>query len=243
MARTLGPVCKRCRREGKKLFLKGVRCDSKACPFEKAGDKKTPLPPGMHGMKRGKMTEYGEQLREKQKVKTYYGVLEAQFRKYYQMAERSKGNTGEILLSLLERRLDNVVYRFGFAVSRAQARQMIAHGHVCVNGKRLDVPSYLVRPGDAVSMKVFKRQGKKAGNDASKGVYLVITSLVGNGDKKEAAGTMTVLDATKNRDVPDYLSRNEGEVPSGVVMRYPLFDDVDKSLDVRPQLIVELCSK
>ena len=236
MARTLGPVCKRCRREGKKLFLKGTRCDSKACPFEKAGSK-NPLPPGMHGMKRGKMTEYGEQLREKQKAKTFYGVLETQFRKYYEMAERSKGNTGEALLSLLERRLDNVVYRFGFAVSRAQARQMIAHGHVCVNGRRLDVPSYLVRPGDAVSMKVFKYQGKKASNPTAKGIYSV---TVGS---KESAGLMTVLEATATRQVPDYLSRNDGEVPSGVVMRYPLFDDVEQSLDVRPQLIVELCSK
>lgn len=243
MARTLGPVCKRCRREGKKLFLKGTRCDSKACPFERAGDKKTPLPPGMHGMKRGKQTEYGVQLREKQKVKTYYGVLEAQFRKYYQMAERSKGNTGETLLSLLERRLDNVVYRFGFAVSRAQARQMIAHGHICVNDKRLDVASYLVRPGDRVSMKVFKREGAKAGRDASKGVYIVVTSLETSGGKKTAGATSTVLEATRGRAIPDYLSRNEGEVPSGVVMRYPLFDDVDKSLDVKPQLIVELCSK
>ena len=225
MARTLGPVCKRCRREGKKLFLKGTRCDSKACPFEKAGSK-NPLPPGMHGMKRGKMTEYGEQLREKQKVKTFYGVLETQFRKYY-----------EALLSLLERRLDNVVYRFGFAVSRAQARQMIAHGHVCVNGRRLGVPSYLVRPGDAVSMKVFKYQGKKASNPTAKGIYSV---TVGS---KESAGLMTVLEATATRQVPDYLSRNDGEVPSGVVMRYPLFDDVEQSLDVRPQLIVELCSK
>ncbi len=236
MARTLGPVCKRCRREGKKLFLKGTRCDSKACPFEKAGSK-NPLPPGMHGMKRGKMTEYGEQLREKQKVKTFYGVLETQFRKYFEMAERSKGNTGEVLLSLLERRLDNVVYRFGFAVSRAQARQMIAHGHVCVNGRRLDVPSYLVRPGDVVSMKVFKYQGKKASNPTAKGIFSV---TVGS---KESAGMMTVLEATSSRSVPDYLVRNEGEVPSGVVMRYPLFDDVEQSLDVRPQLIVELCSK
>jgi small subunit ribosomal protein S4 len=236
MARTLGPVCKRCRREGKKLYLKGTRCDSKACPFEKAGARK-PLPPGMHGMKRGKMTEYGEQLREKQKVKTYYGVLEAQFQKYFKAAERSKGNTGEVLFTYLERRLDNVVYRFGFAVSRAQARQMIAHGHICVNDRRLDVPSYLVRPGDVVSMKVFKYQGKKASNPTAKGIYSV---TVGS---KDAAGTMTVLEATALRQVPDYLSRNEGDVPSGVVMRYPLFDDVDKSLDVRPQLIVELCSK
>lgn len=221
MARTLGPVCKRCRREGMKLFLKGSRCDSKACPFEKAGSNKKPLPPGMHGFKRGKMTEYGEQLREKQKVKTYYGVLEAQFRKYYQAAERSKGNTGLVLMSFLERRLDNVVYRFGFAVSRAQARQLIAHGHICVNGRRLDVPSYLVRPGDVVALKVFKYEGAKAKRP---------------GAKEIAANALSMA-----KEVPDFLSRNDGDVPSGVVMRYPVFDDV--SLPVNPQLIVELCSK
>ncbi len=223
MARTLGPVCKRCRREGIKLFLKGSRCDSKACPFEKVGSNKKPLPPGMHGFKRGKLTEYGEQLREKQKVKTYYGVLEAQFRKYYETAERSKGNTGQNLMSLLERRLDNVVYRLGFAVSRAQARQLIAHGHICVNQRRLDVPSYLVRPGDVVSLKVYKCEGNKAKRPGPREIVDV------------------ALDAAKSRELPDYLSLNAGEVPSGVVMRYPLFDDV--SLPVNPQLIVELCSK
>ncbi len=223
MARTLGPVCKRCRREGMKLFLKGARCDSKNCPFEKAGSNKKPLPPGMHGFKRGKTTEYGEQLREKQKVKTYYGVLEAQFRKYYQLAERSKGNTGLVLMSLLERRLDNVVYRFGFAVSRAQARQLIAHGHIYVNGKHMDVASYLVRPGDVVSLKVYKREGVKAKRPGSKEIVEI------------------ALASMNGREVPDFLSRNEGEVPSGVVTRYPLFDDV--SLPVNPQLIVELCSK
>ena len=223
MARTLGPVCKRCRREGMKLFLKGSRCDSKACPFEKVGSNKKPLPPGMHGFKRGKLTEYGEQLREKQKVKTYYGVLEAQFRKYYEAAERSKGNTGQNLMSLLERRLDNVVYRLGFAVSRAQARQLISHGHICVNQRRLDVPSYLVRPGDVVSLKVYKREGNKAKRPGPREIVDV------------------ALDAAKSRELPDYLSLNDGEVPSGVVMRYPLFDDV--SLPVNPQLIVELCSK
>lgn len=221
MARTLGPVCKRCRREGMKLFLKGARCESKACPFEKAGSNKKPLPPGMHGFKRGKMTEYGEQLREKQKVKTYYGVLEAQFRKYYQAAERSKGNTGQILMSFLERRLDNVVYRLGFAVSRAQARQLIAHGHICVNGRRLDVPSYLVRPGDVVALKAIKYEGNKAKRPGAKDIVGAALSMA--------------------KEVPDFLSRNDGEIPSGTVMRYPVFDDV--SLPVNPQLIVELCSK
>ena len=126
-------------------------------------------------------------------------------------------------MSLLERRLDNVVYRLGFAVSRAQARQLIAHGHICVNQRRLDVPSYLVRPGDVVSLKVYKREGNKAKRPGSREIVDV------------------ALDAAKSRELPDYLSLNAGEVPSGVVMRYPLFDDV--SLPVNPQLIVELCSK
>ena len=223
MARTLGPVCKRCRREGVKLFLKGTRCDSPMCPFEKAGANKKPLPPGMHGFKRGKMTEYGEQLREKQKVKTFYGVLEGQFRKYYQMAERSKGNTGLVLMSLLERRLDNVVYRLGFAASRSQARQLIAHGHICVNGRRLDVASYLTRPGDSIAVKVYKREGEKSKRQGPMGIVKFSLENIGA------------------RQTPDYLVRNDGDVPSGVVLRYPLFDDV--SLAVNPQLIVELCSK
>ena len=223
MARTLGPVCKRCRREGVKLFLKGSRCESAQCPFEKTTDKK-PTPPGMHGFKRGKMTEYGEQLREKQKVKTYYGVLESQFRKYYQAAERSKGNTGQVLMAFLERRLDNVVYRLGFASSRAQARQLIAHGHICVNGRRLDVPSYLTRPNDVVSLKVHNYQGAKASRQGAKGIV-------------EFA-----LEQFKGRELPEFLARKEGEgTPTGVVMRYPSFEDV--SLQVQPQLIVELCSK
>ncbi|MBQ5789203.1 MAG: 30S ribosomal protein S4 [Thermoguttaceae bacterium] len=228
MARTLGPVCKRCRREGVKLFLKGARCESDKCPFARAGESRRDgrsavLPPGMHGAKRGKMTEYGEQLREKQKVKTFYGVLEAQFRKYYQMAERSKGNTGQVLMSLLERRLDNVVYRLGFGVSRAQARQLISHGHICVNGRRLDVASYLVRPGDVVSVKVYKREGNKAKKPGSLAIV------------NEAISGMN------GRAVPDFLVRNDGDVPSGAVLRNPVYDDV--SLPVNPQLIVELCSK
>ncbi len=208
-----------------KLFLKGTRCDSPNCPFEKAGANKKPLPPGMHGFKRGKMTEYGEQLREKQKVKTYYGVLEAQFRKYYQAAERAKGNTGLVLMSYLERRLDNVVYRLGFAVSRAQARQLIAHGHICVNGRRLDVASYLTRPGDNIAVKVYKRPVDAAKTKRQGPQGIANFSLENFG----------------SREVPDFLVRNEGDVLNGTVVRYPLFDDV--SLPVNPQLIVELCSK
>src|SRR5437868_1137506 len=132
MARTTGPVCRLCRREGMKLFLKGSRCDTPKCAVERRDSA-----PGMHNTRRGKLTDYGVHLREKQKVKHYYGVLERQFRVYFQQAERSKGNTGETLMSLLERRLDNVVHRLGFGQSRAQARQLIAHGHITVNGHRV----------------------------------------------------------------------------------------------------------
>ena len=154
---------------------------------------------------------------------SFYGVLEGQFRKYYQMAERSKGNTGLVLMSLLERRLDNVVYRLGFAASRSQARQLIAHGHICVNGRRLDVASYLTRPGDSIAVKVYKREGEKSKRQGPMGIVKFSLENIGA------------------RQTPDYLVRNDGDVPSGVVLRYPLFDDV--SLAVNPQLIVELCSK
>lgn len=208
MARTTGSVCKKCRREGVKLFLKGARCDSALCAMNRR-----PVAPGMHGFKRGKMTDYGVHLREKQKVKTFYGVLEKQFRKYYKMAEAAKGNTGKVLMTLLEKRLDNVVYRLGFGTSRAQARQMIAHGHVLVNGRRVDIPSFLVKPGDVISVKNRK------------------TSL-------EMA--KTALESF-NRERPEFLVSNDTDVPSGVMLRDPVAEDV--SLAVQPQLIVELCSK
>src|SRR3990172_6485975 len=148
MARYTGAVCRMCRREGMKLFLKGVRCDSPKCAVERREN-----PPGSQSFRRGKMTDYAVHLREKQKVQHYYGVLEAQFRTYFRRADRIQGNTGEMLLSLLERRLDNVVHRLGFGQSRAQARQIVCHGHVTVNGRRLDIPSYLVRPGDVIRVK------------------------------------------------------------------------------------------
>ena len=131
-----------------KLFLKGTRCDTPKCAFERRES-----PPGMNTFRRGKQTDYGVHLREKQKVKHYYGVLERQFRKFFAMAEQGKGNTGEALMSLLERRLDNVVYRLGFGHSRAQARLLVSHGHVTVNGRRVDIPSYLTRPGDVIRVK------------------------------------------------------------------------------------------
>src|ERR671936_1459087 len=139
MARHLDSVCKLCRREGQKLYLKGSRCDSPKCAIERRN-----VPPGMHGYRRGKPSEYGSRLREKQKLKRFYGVLERQFRRYFELASRSPENTGEQLLSILERRLDNVIHRLGFAVNRNAARQLVAHGHVLVNGKKCDIPSMLV---------------------------------------------------------------------------------------------------
>ena len=208
MARATGAVCKKCRREGIKLFLKGSRCESALCAMNRR-----PVAPGMHGFKRGKMTDYGLHLREKQKVKTFYGVLERQFRKYYQMAERAKGNTGKTLMVILEKRLDNVVYRLGFGSSRSQARQMIAHGHILVNGRRVDIPSFLVKPGDVISVKNRKSSLEM--------VKLALTEF--------------------NRERPEYLVSNDTEIPSGVMLRDPVAEDV--SIDVQPQLIVELCSK
>jgi small subunit ribosomal protein S4 len=208
MARQHGPVCRLCRREGMKLFLKGTRCDTPKCAFERRDS-----PPGMNVARRGKLTDYGLHLREKQKVKNHYGLLERQFRKLFSMAEKGKGNTGERLMSLLERRLDNIVYRLGFGRSRAQARLLITHGHIMVNGRRVGIPSYLVRPGDAIKVK-----------SRPKSAQLVEANL-----------------AEVPRDVPDFLSRSEGPQPEGHVLRMP--EIADMSLPVQPHLIVELCSK
>ncbi len=153
MAKYTQADCRLCRREGVKLFLKGDRCLSKKCAMEKR-----PVAPGQHGTGRKKVTEYGKQLREKQKVKRAYGILEKQMHAYYVEAERQNGVTGETMLSLIERRLDNVAYRMGIGSSRAQARQIVNHGHICVNGKRVDIPSYQVNAGDIISIKENKRQ-------------------------------------------------------------------------------------
>jgi small subunit ribosomal protein S4 len=208
MGRITGPVCRLCRRDGLKLFLKGTRCDTAKCAFERR-----PTPPGVQQRRRGKATDYGLRLREKQKVKHYYGVLERQFRTYFARAERGRGNTGELLMSLLERRLDNVVHRLGFAASRAAARQMVMHGHVTVNGRRVDVPSYLVRAGDLVRIK-----------NRAKSLQLVHAAL-----------------SEFRREVPDFLSRGEGAIPEGRVDRLPVAEDV--SIPVQANLIIELCSK
>ncbi len=191
-----------------KLFLKGTRCDTPKCGIERRDS-----PPGMAQSRRGKLTDYGVHLREKQKVKHYYGVLERQFRRYFEKAEHTKGNTGDVLMSLLERRLDNIVHRLGFGLSRSAARQLINHGHVTVNGRRVNVPSYLVRVGDVIRVK-----------NRSKSLDL-------------ARGHM----AESPRTAPDFLSLTNTEVPEGIVGRLPGADDV--SIPVQTQLIVELCSR
>jgi len=191
-----------------KLFLKGLRCDTPKCGIERRES-----PPGQQQYRRGKQTDYGIHLREKQKVKHYYGVLERQFRCYFHRAESTKGNTGDVLMGLLERRLDNVVHRLSFGQSRSQARQMVNHGHVTVNGRRVDVPSYLVKVGDVVRIK-----------NRAKSLDLV-------------RGAM----AESNRDVPDFLSVTATDIPEGVVSRLPQAEDV--SIPIQTQLIVELCSR
>lgn len=153
MSRYTGPVCRLCRREGQKLFLKGEKCNSPKCEIEKRN-----FPPGQHGLSRSKVSPYGQQLREKQKAKRVYGVLERQFRRYFGIAEGYRGVTGTNLMQVLERRLDNIVFRLGFASSRAQARQLITHGHVQINGKRVDIPSYLVRVGENISIEPKLRE-------------------------------------------------------------------------------------
>lgn len=164
MARYADAKCRLCRREGLKLFLKGARCFTDKCAIERRN-----YPPGQHGLNRGKLTPFGVQLREKQKAKRIYGVLEKQFRRYFQMAEREKGVTGETLLRLLELRLDNVVHRLGFAASRREARQMVAHGHFQVNGRKVSIPSYLVKVGDVISLRPGSRQAARVDDNLSAG--------------------------------------------------------------------------
>ena len=212
MARNLDPVCKMCRREQMKLYLKGERCFSPKCPI----DREQP-PPGMHGMRRSKQSEYGIRLREKQKLKRFYGVFEAQFRRYYALATRSPENTGEQLLSILERRLDNVVHRLGFAVNRNSARQMVAHGHVLVNGKKCDVPSMVLKPGDVIKVKARDRSLKLAREALQKNLVRV----------------------------PDFLEvTNQGDQPEGRMTRLPNRQDVDERItDIREQLIIEIATR
>jgi small subunit ribosomal protein S4 len=164
MARYRDAKCRLCRREGMKLFLKGARCFTDKCAIERRN-----YPPGQHGLNRGKLTPFGVQLREKQKAKRIYGVLEQQFRRYFESAERQKGATGENLLKLLELRLDNVVYRLGFAASRRESRQMVAHGHFQVNGRKVSVPSYLVKVGDTVELRPTSKQAARVDDNLNAG--------------------------------------------------------------------------
>ncbi|NLY78294.1 MAG: 30S ribosomal protein S4 [Tissierellia bacterium] len=156
MARYKGPVCRLCRREGQKLYLKGDKCYTDKCPVARRN-----YAPGQHGQARKKLTGYGLQLREKQKVRRFYGIQESQMRKYFQMADKMQGITGENLLKILELRLDNVVYRMGFAASRAEARQLVRHGHFLVNGSKVDIPSYLMKVGDVVEIREKSRSSAK----------------------------------------------------------------------------------
>lgn len=207
MARNSNNVCKLCRREGMKLFLKGQRCFS-----EKCGVNRRDYAPGQHNRPR-KATDYGTRLREKQKAKRIYGVLERQFRHYYRTASMQKGNTGENLLVLLERRLDNVVLTLGLALARFDARQMVAHGHVWVNGRRVDIPSYLVRPGDVIEVR-GKDKVKKKASDA--------------------------VEMNKGQAIPAWLEANPSEL-KGKVIQLPKREDVPHPIN--EQLIVELCSR
>jgi small subunit ribosomal protein S4 len=211
MARYTDAVCKLCRREGEKLFLKGERCFSPKCAIERR-----PYIPGQHGKKgtfRRKMSDFGIQLREKQKARRIYGVLERQFRKYFEEAQRTPGLTGENLLATLERRLDNVVYRLGFADSRPQARQVVNHGHVYVNGRKLDIASALVSEGDVITVRPHSRENE----------YFKIMA--------ETLGT---------KAVPSWLTVNAGEM-SGRITALPGRGDIDTTIN--EQLIVEYYSR
>jgi small subunit ribosomal protein S4 len=211
MARYKDAVCKLCRREGEKLFLKGERCLSPKCAIERR-----PYAPGSHGRRsqfRRKESDYALQLRAKQKARRMYGVFERQFRRYFREAERLRGLTGTNLLVILESRLDNVVYRFGFAMSRPQARQVVRHGHVEVNGRKVDIPSYLVKPGDVVGIRP---------NSRKKGMIQDIAMDL------------------EHRAVPDWLSRDERSL-SGRVLSMPRREDIDVAID--EQLIVEYYSR
>lgn len=194
MARYTGPSCKLCRREGTKLYLKGDRCYTDKCAIARRA-----YAPGQHGQSRKKLGNYGMQLREKQKAKRIYGLLEAQFRKTYEEADRLKGKTGENLLVLLERRIDNVVYRLGFAGSRPEARQLVRHGHFTVNGVKVNIPSYVVKPGDVITVK-----GKSTQSDKFKAIAEVATNVPKwlTVDKDKMEGQVVALPQREDIDIP-----------------------------------------
>lgn len=208
MARQRGSLCKLCRREGVKLFLKGTRCTTDKCALTRRT-----YAPGQHGQKRRKLSGYGLQLREKQKAKRLYGILERQFRHYFSIAESSSGVTGEVLLQLLERRLDNVIFRLAFAASRQSARQMVRHGSVLVNDKKVNIPSFLVKEGDAIKIKAKEKLKKKIKDD---------------------------IELTKERGIPVWLEADHANL-KGQVKRLPVKADIGDV--VQESLIVELYSK
>ncbi len=208
MAKYTGAKCRLCRREGCKLFLKGDKCYKTSCPFEKR-----PVAPGQHGAGRHKVSEYGQQLREKQKTKRIYGVLENQFREYFEKADRMKGITGENMLSLLERRLDNVVYRLGLAPSRTTSRQLVTHAHFTVNGKNVDIASYQINVGDIIAVKENKKDNK----------YF------------EA-----VKQSEKSNNIPKWLEFDKDKL-EGKVVALPAREDIDSQ--IQEYMIVELYSR
>jgi len=208
MARYTDAVCRLCRREGEKLFLKGERCYTNKCSVARRV-----YAPGQHGQQKKKLSEYGLQLREKQKARRFYGVLESQFRKYFDMAVKRKGITGENLLQILESRLDNVVYRLGLATSRPEARQLVRHGHFTVNGKKVNIPSYLVKVGDVISLREKSRNSPK---------IQAISEIAGG------------------KVIPKWLEYN-AENFTGKVVSLPAREDID--LPISEHLIVELYSK
>lgn len=208
MARYTGAVCKLCRREGKKLFLKGERCYTAKCAVDRRS-----YAPGQHGQSRKKTSEYGMQLRAKQQARRYYGIQEGQFHKYFLMAERKQGMTGENLLRICESRLDNVAYLLGWASSRAEARQLTTHGHYLVNGKKVDIPSYLLKAGDVVSVREKSRDSEKI---------------------------KAVLEANGSRPVPEWLDKNAEDMTAKVVK---LPDREQIEVPVEEHLIVEFYSK
>ncbi len=209
MARYLGPVCKLCRREGGKLYLKGDRCFTEKCAVSRR-----PYPPGQHGQARIKLSEYGLRLREKQKMRRIYGLLEKQFSDYYVEASHLKGPTGEEMLGLIERRLDNVVHRLGFASSRRQGRQLVLHSHILVNGRRVDIPSYSVKPGDKVELREKSRK---------------------------IAYVSAALESAAGRPTPGWLEVDKANF-AGTIKSMPIRDELNEP-SVREQYVVEYYSR
>lgn len=210
MGRYVGPSCRLCRREGMKLFLKGVKCETAKCQVER---RQRNLAPGMHGWRRGRLGEYGVRLREKQKVKRYYGLYERQFMRVFREAARTTGHTGLALLQLLERRLDNVVYKLNFAESRKASRQLITHGHICVNGRKVDVGDYIIKVGDKITVRGSDRSVKKV--------------------KQQ-------LESNPNFATQSWLQLDRDK-PGATVVALPARSDVQ--IPIEEQLIVEFCSR